>query len=90
MTDDDWMNPQTASSFAHRAPHPDDPKEYLIERERRIICFGNPGSITRWDYWAKYDTAEERDGALQRIHQQHPSWHVRKRDSHPYYDKFGC
>ena len=86
---DDWMNPRPSSwSGSIRSPRPDDPTEYLIERERRIICFGSPGSITKWDYWSKYDTPELRDAALKRLREQHPAWHLRARDRHPYREKF--
>lgn len=84
---DDWMNPPTHSSFTYHEPQPGDPIEYLIERERRIICFGNPGSIKRWDFWSKYDTVEERDVAFARLREHHPRWHLRARDRDPYWDR---
>lgn len=86
---DDWMNPQSVDKMftAPREPQPGDPIEYLIEREKRTICFGNPGSITSWEYWSKYDTVEKRDEALARLRAEHPMWHLRKRDRDPYWDR---
>lgn len=86
---DDWMNPplHSSSSFIYKSPTKDDPMEYLIERQRRLITFGDP--LYRWDYWAKYDTAEARDAALARLREEHPVWHLRGRDRHPYWEQFG-
>jgi hypothetical protein len=61
---------------------------YLIEREKRVICFGSPGSITQWDYWASYDTPEERDKALADLRKRHPVWHLRARDRDPWSERF--
>ena len=36
-------------------------KRYIIEVEKKIICFGTPGTIYRWEYYMGFDTAEERD-----------------------------
>jgi hypothetical protein len=86
---DDWMNPHRATHYVYKEPQPSDPVRYLIEREKRVICFGNPGSITKWEYWAKYDTEEARDAALKRLHEEHPMWHLRARNEHPYWDRLG-
>lgn len=82
---DDWMNPVPhAYTCIHDIPKPGDPIEYRIERERRVICFGNPGSYTQWDFWASFDSAEKRDAELARLRKHHPIWHLRARDRDPY------
>lgn len=86
---DDWMNPPRSSSWtASPEPKPDD-VEYLIERMKRTICFGSPGSITSWEYWAKYATPEARDKALADLHDRHPAWHLRARDRRPWAERRG-
>jgi hypothetical protein len=84
---DDWMNPPRSSSYTYREPRPDDPMEYLIEREKRVPVFGNPGSITKWEYWSKHDTKEERDAELKKLRERHPMWHLRARDRHPWMER---
>lgn len=86
---DDWMNPKPTgtSSFTYRAPQSGDPIEYLIERQKRTPVFGNPGSITSWEYWSKYDTAEKRDEVLVRLRIDHPIWQLRARDRDPYAER---
>lgn len=87
---DDWMNPSPTSfsgGLIFKQPQPSDPTEYLIERMRKTICFGNPGYTTSWDLWRKYETAEERDSALADLRKNHPVWILRSRDSHPYFDQ---
>jgi hypothetical protein len=84
---DDWMNPSRSTSYTHREPQFGDPTEYLIEREKRRITFGSPGSITNWEYWDKFDTAESRDAALARLVERHPMWHLRARDRNPWMEK---
>lgn len=82
---DDWMNPKPMQAYVSEAPKNE--MEYLIERERRIICFGNPGSITQWEVWDKYTVKKERDKALQRLSKEHPMWHLRARDRNPYMEQ---
>lgn len=74
---DDWMNPQRSASFAvSKRQYP----RYLIEREKLVPVFGPGGSITQWDYWVSFDTAEKRDAELKRLRGQHPMWHLRPVD----------
>lgn len=86
--EDDWMNPKSVS---WQSPPP--PKmgeiEYLIERAKRQICFGSPGSIVQWHFWSKHDTAQKRDEELKRLSDEHPLWHLRARNSHPYMERLG-
>lgn len=42
-------------------------KPWVIEKQRRLTCFGNPGYIDQWDYWHSYDTREEAEKALKLI-----------------------
>lgn len=84
---DDWMNPRPSSGYTYREPQAGDPKEYLIEREKSVPVFGNPGYITQWDYWAKYDDPEERNKELARLREAHPMWHLRARDRDPYMER---
>ena len=84
---DDWMNPKPSAGYTYREPQPGDPTEYLIEREKRIPVFGNPGSITRWEYWSKHDTKEARDEELKRLRKSHPMWHLRARDRNPWMER---
>jgi hypothetical protein len=75
---DDWMNPRT-HSWGSTLPEKRGVK-YVIQRERRVIVSGPSGSISRWDQWAEYDTAEDRDLALEKLRQSHPVWHLRARE----------
>lgn len=85
---DDWMNPSRSVSF--NMPAPEKGKiEYLIERARSIPVTGNVSSITQWDFWAKFDTVDERDSALKKLHDEHPAWHLRARNRNPWNEAHG-
>lgn len=39
-------------------------KQYCIEKLNRVICFGSPGYVDRWEIVDRHQTAEARDAAL--------------------------
>lgn len=79
---DDWMNPPTSRMWT--ATMPDNKTVFLIERESRVITFGDP--LTEWKEWERFDTAEARDTALARLRAEHPVWSLRSREYNPYMD----
>lgn len=79
---DDWMNPVSFSDYVYKEPKPSDPVQYLIERKRRVITFGDP--LYQWDFWTICNTAEERDTKLQKLREEHPNWQLRARDHNPW------
>jgi hypothetical protein len=83
---DDWMNPKP---MTWETPKVDDKDEFLIERARKVVCFGNPGYIIEWDFWSKHDTKAERDAALVKLSEEHPMWHLRARDRNPWLEQHG-
>lgn len=89
MTDmsDDWMNPKTSVTYTYREP--ENKMVYAIERQKRTICFGNPGSITEWVAWSTHETKEARDHELERLRVAHPVWQLRSRDYNPYLERLG-
>lgn len=42
-------------------------KPWVIEKERKLICFGNPGYIIQWDSIGSYETKEEAEKALDKL-----------------------
>ena len=71
---DDWMNPEPRSeTWGART---DDYPRYLIERRRVLSYF----PFSKWDFWAKFDTREERDAELAKLQEEHPVWQLRSRD----------
>jgi hypothetical protein len=85
---DTWMNPQPVTWTQPPEPEPDQ-VDYLIERAKKTIVFGNPGSITEWAFWARFDNKKDRDKELKRLSKDHPMWHLRARDSYPYKERLG-
>lgn len=49
-----------------------DKKPWSIQKERRRICFGIPGYIDEWTSWGDYDTREEAEKELAKIHRIDP------------------
>lgn len=78
MSDDDWMNPR-GGLYQTPKPPPYGTKRYVIEREKRTITFGYPGSITEWRIWSTHDNAKDRDEAYARLVKEH-RWSLRKRN----------
>lgn len=39
-------------------------KPWSIEKERKLVCFGNPGYVMQWDRIASYDTRAEAEAEL--------------------------
>lgn len=77
---DDWMNPSMSGGTSWSPPKAENKDEFIIERARKQICFGNPGYIVEWDQWGiSYDTAAERDAAINKLSEEHPMWHLRAR-----------
>jgi hypothetical protein len=59
--------------------------DYIIEEERKIICFGNPGYITRWELFTSHGSdKEERDRHFESLNTYHPEIRFRKRDVDAY------
>lgn len=91
MTDmtDDWMNPPPGGRI-FEMPKVEDKDEFIIERAKRIVCFGNPGSIAEWNTWGvPYATAAERDEALKKLSADHPMWHLRARTRNRWKERNG-
>lgn len=42
-------------------------KRWVIEKETRLVCFGNPGYVDQWNYWDSYETREEAESALEKL-----------------------
>lgn len=78
MNDDDWMNPPRSLYQTPKRP-PYGTKRYIIEREKRAITFGYPGSITEWHIWSTHDNAKDRDDAYAKLIKDH-SWSIRTRN----------
>ena len=62
-------------------PHPE--TEYLIEKQEKQICFGDPGYVMQWRFWSSHKTASERDQELERLREWKPEWVLRARDEVP-------
>lgn len=81
---DDWME-SSRNSIVWEHKKPENKMLYYIERQRRVICFGNPGSITEWDQWGlSFDTAEARDKEYEKLRKEYPVWSLRKTQKNPY------
>ena len=66
----------------------DNKTEYLIEVERKIICFGDPGHLYRWEYFASFEDQAERDRYFSKncVGKAHIE-RFRKRDTNPWKEK---
>lgn len=73
---DDWMNPPTQAWTAPSRRN--DGPVWLIQRQKRRIVFGDPGSVTSWEIWAEYEVKEDRDAELKRLRET-TSWSLRGR-----------
>lgn len=83
--EDDGMKP--VSSEVWELTIPEDKTNYLIERQVKVICFGNRDFITRWEFWSSFDTKRERNLEFKRLTKLHPIWSLRKRDYNPYRER---
>lgn len=88
---DDWMNPSSSGvTIGWKGEPAENKDEFIIERARRLICFGNPGSIVTWEQWSfSYDTAAERDAALEKLSAEHPMWSLRARTRNRWKERHG-
>lgn len=74
---DDWMHPQMSSRW-QASDRKADPRPFLIQRQRRVICsWVGSGPPTEWDLWSSHKTREERDAELKRLRADHPAWRLR-------------
>ncbi len=87
MTDDWWDKTNDTTIF--QQSQPENKMEYLIERAEKQVCFGNPGYIQNWRFWASFDTAAKRDEELKRLRGEHPAWRLRTADRNPYLESLG-
>lgn len=73
---DDWMHPNLSSSIGWSAK-PRDKEEFIIQRERVIICtWSGDGPPREWGHWRTFDTRKERDAELKRLRET-TTWHLR-------------
>lgn len=84
---DDWMNPQT--SYFVPTKEPKNATVYRILRQKRVICFGNPGSIVEWRVYETFDTAGKRDAQLAKLRKEHPMWRLEATEGNPYFERLG-
>lgn len=80
---DDWMHPSKSTAYVLK-PAVKGKIDYLIERQRRVVCFGNPGYVLEWDLWRSFDTAKQRDEEFDKLRKEHPSWVLKKRNRDEY------
>lgn len=77
--DDDWMHPNAVGVTIYSQADAEKRRReapYLIQRCRRVTCFGNPGFIEEWSTWSSHATKDERDEALSKLKREH-SWTLR-------------
>lgn len=83
--DDDWMHPKSSSITIYSPADVEkqrQEKPHLIQRCRRVTCFGNPGFIDEWSTWSSHATKAERDDELRKLKRDH-DWTLRPA-SHSY------
>ena len=78
--EDDWMNPPTSVGTSSR-PKKEDGEVWVIQRQKRTVVFGSPGSITSWATWAEFRSKDERDAELERLRKA-TRWSLRGRRGH--------
>lgn len=79
------MNPTTSFSWSPKPP--ENKIEYRILREKKTICFGDPGYITEWQVYEKFDSGPERDARFYELQTEHPMWHLQTSEANPYFEQ---